>query len=112
MIGGDGAAAVSNAAAVGTDALAGHAVELFLAIYGAQAGNFALACMARGGVYIAGGIAPKMQQRFMGESFLKAFCEKGPMRNLMETIPVMLVLNPQVGLKGAAVVASRAAGKL
>lgn len=107
MQNGDAAAAVSEAAASDASSLAGQALDLFVEVYGGQAGNFALACMATGGVYIAGGIAAKIRKSFAGPTFLKAFCDKGSMQQLMEAIPVNLVLDPQVGLKGAALVASR-----
>jgi len=103
----DAAVAVSEAGLSATDSLARHALDLFAAIYGTQAGNFALTCMATGGVYIAGGIAAKIQACFTSEIFLAAFQDKGPMQQMMKAIPVTLVLNPQVGLKGAALVASR-----
>ena len=67
---GDAAAAVSEAGLSATGSLASHALDLFVAIYGAQAGNFALTCMATGGVYIAGGIAAKIQDCFTRETFL------------------------------------------
>jgi len=104
---GDAAAAISEAGLSGADSLADQALSLFVEIYGSQAGNYALSCMAAGGVYIAGGIAAKIQDCFNAEIFLTAFCNKGPMQKLMKRMPVKLVLNPQVGLKGAALVASR-----
>ena len=107
MANGDAAAAVGEAGVSATSSLAGRALNLFVSVYGVQAGNFALTCMATGGVYIAGGIAAKIQHFFTREIFLAAFQDKGPMRQMMKTIPVTLVLNPQVGLKGAALVASR-----
>ncbi len=107
MATGDAAAAVSKAGLSAADSLAGRALDLFVAVYGVQASNFALTCLATGGVYIAGGIAAKIQDCFARETFLTAFQNKGPMQEMMKTIPVRLVLNPQVGLKGAALVASR-----
>jgi len=107
MTKGDAAAAVSKAGLSVTDSLASHALDLFVAAYGTQAGNFALTCMATGGVYIAGGIAAKIRNCFTGTTFLDAFQDKGPMQQMMKAIPVALVLNSQVGLKGAALVASR-----
>lgn len=107
MVAGDAAAAVSEAALSGRDALADRALDLFVAVYGTQAGNFALTCLATGGIYIAGGVAPHICARLLAGPFLAAFCDKGPMASLMETLPVTLVLNPQVGLKGAAWVAGR-----
>jgi glucokinase len=104
---GDAAAAVSEAALTQGDVLANRALDLFLRIYGSQAGNLALTCLATGGVYIAGGIAPRLQQRMSQGDFLAAFRHKDPMGTLMERIPVTLVLDTQLGLKGAALVASR-----
>lgn len=107
MANGDAAAEVSQAGLSAPSSLAGRALALFVEIYGTQAGNFALTCMATGGVYIAGGIAAKIRECFTAESFLVAFQDKYPMQHMMKTIPVNLVLDPQVGLKGAALVASR-----
>lgn len=104
---GDPAEAVSKAGLSESSSLAGRALTLFVEIYGTQAGNFALTCMATGGVYIAGGIAAKIRECFSAASFLAAFQNKGPMQELMKTITVNLVLDSQVGLKGAALVASR-----
>lgn len=105
--GDDAAAAISETGLSGKDGLASQALDLFVAIYANQAANFALTCLATGGVYIAGGIAPKIRARMDAGPFLQAFCNKGPMTPLLEKIPVYLVLDTQVGLKGAAVVASR-----
>jgi glucokinase len=107
MAAGDAAATVSEAALSGCDALAGRALDLFVAIYGTQAGNLALTCLASGGVYIAGGVAPRIRACLLAGPFLAAFRDKGPMAPLMKTLPVSLVLNSQVGLKGAARVAGR-----
>ena len=107
MLEGDAAAIVSETALSGTDSLAERALNLFVEIYGTQAGNLALIYMATGGVFIAGGIAPKIQSRISAGPFLKAFQDKGPMSAMMKKIPVRLVMNPQVGLKGATLIASR-----
>jgi glucokinase len=107
MQAGDAAAVVSTAGVSAADGLARRALDLFVSIYGAQAGNAALTCMAVGGVYIAGGIVAKIQNHFSAELFLPAFQNKGPMGKLMQDIPVKLVLDPQVGLKGAALMAAR-----
>lgn len=103
----DAAAAVSNAALSKTDPLAQRALDLFVEVYGSQAGNLALTCLALGGVFIAGGVAPKIQSRMESAIFLRAFQNKGAMSELMKKIPVKLVANPQVGLKGTLLVASR-----
>lgn len=104
---GDAAAAISAAGLAAADTLAGRALDLFVSIYGSQAGNLALACLPYGGIYITGGIAPKIRARMEGEVFLQAFVNKAPMRELLQKIPVYLVLDAQVGLKGAVLVASR-----
>ncbi len=106
----DAPAAISVAALASgpaQDTLAGEALDLFIAIYGAQAGNLALTCLATGGVYIAGGIAPRIESRLRQGGFVAAFRDKGPMSALAESFPVTVVLNPQVGLQGAALAATR-----
>jgi len=98
---GDPAAAITRAALAGQDDLANHALELFMRIYGAQAGNLALSAGALGGVYIAGGIAPRIINRLSDGRFMQAFCNKGNMSHLAAAIPVRVILNPDVGLMGA-----------
>lgn len=87
--------------------LARRAVELFVEIYGAQAGNLALVTLARGGIYIAGGIAPKMLGELKRGGFEQAFLAKGRLRPVLEAMPIHVVLRPDVGLLGAAAVARR-----
>jgi glucokinase len=114
LVGGDlerpplGAADVSAAARSG-NAVAAQSLELFVAIYGAVAGNLALAFLATGGVFIAGGIAPAIAEELRGPAFLNAFLDKGRFRALLERVPVALVLNDRLGLLGAAAYAARAA---
>ncbi len=103
---GKGAAAISQAAGQGDD-LAAQTLDMFVKIYGAQAGNLALTCLAAGGVYIAGGIAPRMAERLSSGVFMAAFRDKGRMGELVAQYPVYLVMNPRVGLQGAAEVAAR-----
>ncbi|HLF38073.1 MAG TPA: glucokinase [Burkholderiales bacterium] len=83
------------------DPLAVRALDLFVAVYGAFAGNMALATLARGGVYIAGGIAPKIAPKLKEGAFMRAFNNKGRFSELLATMPVHVVMNPQVGLYGA-----------
>jgi len=97
----DPAAAISNSGRQGTDPLARRAVDIFTKVYGAQAGNLALLNLAFGGVYIAGGIAPHISQELTGETFLKAFHNKGRMTALMRQFPVHIIMNAQAGLIGA-----------
>jgi glucokinase len=76
-------------------------------LYGAAAGNLALTVLAIGGVYVAGGIAPKIIDKLRDGAFLQAFLAKGRMATLLATLPVRVVINPRVGLMGAALAASR-----
>lgn len=98
----DPAAAISKAAQAGKDSLAVQTMNLFISAYGAEAGNLALKLLPYGGLYIAGGIAAKNLTLMTNGLFLDAFTHKGRMSKLLEDIPVHIVLNPQVGLIGAA----------
>ena len=75
---------------------------MFVAIYGAEAGNLALKAKSLGGVYLGGGIAPKIEPLIREGGFMSAFVAKGRMRPLLESIPVTLVLNSRMALLGAA----------
>ena len=79
------------------------ALQMFVAIYGSEAGNLALRYVATGGVYVGGGIAPKILPALESGTFLDAFHAKGVMKDLVATIPVSVILNPDAGLIGAAV---------
>lgn len=103
-----GAAEISAAAQAG-DPVAGRALTMFVSVYGAVAGNLALAFLATGGVYIAGGIAPAIAGELRGPGFAAAFLDKGRFRELLERVPVSLVRNPRLGLLGAAAHAAWAA---
>jgi glucokinase len=92
------------------DPLAVRALDLFVAIYGAFAGNMALATLARGGVYIAGGIAPKIAPKLKEGAFMRAFASKGRFSEVLAMMPVQVVMNPQVGLYGALLEAARLCG--
>jgi len=106
----DPAAAISELALSGADALAVQTLDLFVSIYGAQAGNLALAAGATGGVYVAGGVAPKIIHKLTDGTFIRYFLNKGRMAPLLAAVPVRVVMNPNVGLMGAVVAASRLAG--
>jgi glucokinase len=104
----DPASAISQAAIANTDRLSEQTMELFIAAYGAEAGNLALKLLPYGGLYIAGGIAAKNLALIReSDTFINAFVSKGRMRSLLENIPVKIILNRQVGLIGAAVCADR-----
>lgn len=103
------AADITARAVEGSDPRAVSTVNLFLEIYGAVAGNLALTLMAHGGIYIAGGIAPRIAAMFSEGGFLRAFRAKGKFADLMQTFPVHVVLTPETGLRGAVALASRTA---
>ncbi|MDQ1363132.1 MAG: glucokinase, partial [Pseudomonadota bacterium] len=105
--GDDPAAIIAEFAMEKNEAVAVQALDIFIECYGAQAGNLALTCLARGGVYIAGGIAPKIMQRMQQGDFMRAFCNKGRFASLMQALPVKVIMNPEVGLHGAIRVALR-----
>ncbi|MFB3908077.1 MAG: glucokinase [Candidatus Eisenbacteria bacterium] len=98
----DPAAVISARAIDRADPACERALDLFLSIYGAEAGNLALKVLASGGVYVAGGIAPRITTAFAAGTFLAAFRDKGRHDPLMEEIPVRVVRNVRVGLLGAA----------
>jgi len=83
------------------------ALDLFAEIYGAYAGDLALAGLCRGGVYIAGGIAPRIIQVLQQPGFVRAFCNKGRYSELVSEIPVHVVMNSKAGLLGAGLLAQR-----
>lgn len=103
----NGAAQVTDLALNRKHPIAAKALDLFVEIYGAYAGNLALAGLSRGGVYVAGGIAPKIIDKLREGGFVQAFCSKGRYSAMMGEIPVRVVMNQKVGLLGAAEEAQR-----
>ncbi|MEH1842865.1 MAG: glucokinase [Nostoc sp.] len=103
----DAGAVIGKAALEERDRLCEQTLQLFIEAYGAEAGNLALKLLPYGGLYIAGGIAPKILPLIQNNDFLLNFTQKGRMRRLLEEIPVYVILNPQVGLIGAALCAAR-----
>jgi len=101
----DPAAVVSTLGLKGEDPLCAEALDVFASVYGAQAGNLALLVEARGGVLIAGGIAPRILEKLRDGRFVRAFEAKGRVSDLLEEVPVHVVVREDVGLLGAAVVA-------
>ncbi len=97
----DSAAEIAQAAEVGCP-LATRALDWFVEFYGREAGNLALKTLARGGVFIGGGIAPRQRQRLESGAFIHAFLDKGRMRPLLEGIPVKMILDDRAALLGAA----------
>ena len=99
---GNGPAAISHGAIAGTDPMAQKALEIWISVFGAEASNLALKAMATGGLFLAGGISPKVLSGLTGPLFMQSFLAKGRMRALMEAIPVQVVTNDKAGLLGAA----------
>lgn len=105
MAGRNPSAVISNAAMQGRAEICVQALNLFVSIYGAEAGNLALKILATGGVFLGGGIAPKILQKLRDPLFLDAFTDKGRMTKLLREIPVKVILNDKTALLGAARVA-------
>lgn len=109
-IGGSEVPAAITKHADGGDAIAVDAVARFLALYGAEAGNLALKLLATGGVYLGGGIAPKLADELVASEFVARFLAKGRMQPLLNDIPVWLVLDDRTGLWGSATYAADRGG--
>lgn len=107
MNSGDAAAALTKFAQAKDEPIARMTVDLFLSVYGAFAGNLALAALPCGGIYIAGGIASKISARMQGGEFINSFLSKGRFGGILGTMPLHIVLNPNIGLMGANLIAQR-----
>ncbi len=103
----DPAAVVTTHALAGDDALCGLALDLFVSVLGAVTGNLALIAVATGGVFIAGGIAPRIVERLQSRAFLDALHDQGRLSPMVAKAPVHVVMNTKVGLLGAAGYAAR-----
>jgi glucokinase len=106
----DGASAISDAAMSDRCPVCRDALSLFVEMYGAEAGNLALKVMATGGVYVGGGIAGRILTELTKPEFLEAFCDKGRMRPVMESIPIRVLTTNRAALLGAAEYARLEAG--
>lgn len=93
---------ITERAMKGTDPACERALELFVGIYGSEAGNLALKMLAIGGVYIGGGIAPKILAKLKEGPFMKRFSAKGRMHSFLSNIPIRVILNENTALLGAA----------
>ena len=98
----DAAAVISQEGLSRRDACCRQALELFVSLYGAEAGNLAMKALATGGLYVGGGIAPKILPLVRRGGFMRAFLDKGRMRGLLSQMPVRVILNDQTALLGAA----------
>lgn len=103
---GDPAALIAEAGLEGNPKICQETLQIFCSIYGAEAGNMALKTLATGGVYIGGGIAPRILPALEQGGFVKAFLAKGRYKRLLAKIPVRVILNPSTALLGAASVAA------
>jgi glucokinase len=104
-------ASISKAALDGSDERAVRALETMCSIYGAEAGNLALKVMATGGIYLGGGIAPKILPKLRDGAFMRSFTDKGRLSRLLDEIPVRVILNEKAALAGAARFAAAIAGR-
>jgi len=102
---GNPAAEIAQAGLQGQAEIAKQALELFASIYGAEAGNLALKALSLDGVYVGGGIAPKLITKLKDGTFMKGFLNKGRYKKLLSTMPVKVIMNQQTALLGAASVA-------
>jgi len=106
MESGDQAVVISKASQTGRCPVCRETLDLFVHLYGVEAGNHALKIMATAGVYIGGGIAPKNLDRFRDPTFLRGFRSKGQMEHLMRDMPVKMILNERTALYGPALFAA------
>lgn len=104
---GDPAAIIAELGLSGKAETCVQALDLFASVYGAEAGNLALKALALDGVFIGGGIAPKLLAKLKDGTFMRAFLSKGRYKRLMTTIPVRVILNQKTALLGAAAVAAQ-----
>jgi glucokinase len=98
----DPGAVVSKAALANEAEICVKALDIFVSVYGAEAGNLALRVKSVRGLYVGGGIAPKILPKLKDGTFMRAFGDKGRYADLLAAIPVQVILNEQAGLRGAA----------
>src|SRR5256886_9771513 len=103
----DPAAVIFRHALAGTDALCRHTLDVFVDGLGAAAGDLALSVLASAGIYVGGGIAPRIVAHLRKGAFLRAFRDKGRMSGYLARVPLHVIVNPHVALLGAAAVAAR-----
>jgi len=96
----------------GSNELCARTLEIFASAYGAEAGNLALKILANGGIYLGGGIAPKILKTMRNGVFMQAFTDKGRMKHLLETMPVRVILESRAALLGAAAYAEERAAEI
>jgi len=105
-------AVIGEVGEAGTSELCAKTLEIFASAYGAEAGNLALKILATGGIYLGGGIAPKILKTMKSGVFMEAFADKGRMRHLLEKMPVRIILESRAALLGAAAYAEERAAEI
>jgi glucokinase len=98
----DSSKVVSEVGLAGDDPVCEEALDMFVSLLAAAAGNLALTVLATGGMYLGGGIPPKILPRLEDELFMKAFAAKGRFEDLLKKVPVNVILNDEAALLGAA----------
>lgn len=106
---GNPAAEIAEAGLKGQAEIARQALDLFASIYGAEAGNLALKALSLDGVFVGGGIAPKLITKLQDGTFMQAFLNKGRFKRLLSNVPVRVIMNQQTALLGAASAAGESA---
>jgi len=106
---GDPSAAIAKSALAGSAEIAVQALDIFISIYGAEAGNLTLKVVATSGAFIGGGIAPKIVAKLKGPTFMQAFTAKGRFQSLLSNVPVRVITNDKTALFGAGRVAAMSA---
>ena len=104
--------AIAELGEAGTVELCARTLDMFASAYGAEAGNLALKVLAVGGMYLGGGIAPKLLKKMKDGTFMKAFADKGRLSDLLIHTPVRIILEPRCALMGAAAYADARAAEL
>ncbi len=107
----DAAAVIGEAGVAGSCQTCAEAVDLFISLYGAQAGNLALTVMSVGGVYIGGGIVTKLLPKMTAGGFMRSLTDKGRFSQLLQDMPVRIILNPRAAQVGAAHAARALVGR-
>ena len=112
MLGEDPNAVIGECAEDGSSSLCFETMKTFAAAYGAEAGNIALKVLATGGIYLGGGIAPKILKTLTNGAFIQAFLDKGRLSPLLQSIPVRVILDETCALLGAAAYAEARASEI
>ncbi len=105
-------AVISELGESGESELCAQTLDMFVSAYGAEAGNLGLKILAHGGIYVGGGIAPKILKKMQDGTFMQAFCDKGRMHDLVSHMPVRIILESRAALMGAAAYAEARAAEL